>query len=107
MLDSSVQEVNLCASDGQACYIFCISSLQIEPNEYVLFYVTTIRFQSLLCVQVWALQEGGDVHVGGKSNRAVVMFAQELEEVLEDMPERLVPAVDKPAVKAVPENGSS
>ena len=59
-------------------------------------------------VQVWALQEGGDVHVGGKSNRAVVAFAAELEEVLEAMPERLLPspATDKPAVKAAADNRS-
>ena len=60
-------------------------------------------------VQVWALQEGADVHVGGKSNRAVVSCEAELEDVLEAMPERLLPAptTDKPAVKAAAENGSS
>jgi hypothetical protein len=55
-------------------------------------------------MQVWALQEGVDVHVGGKSNRAVVFFAQELEEILEEMPERVIPVVDQPVVKATLEN---
>lgn len=53
-------------------------------------------------VQVWALQEGSDVHVGGKSNRAVVMFAQELGELLDEMPERQV-VEEKPVVESTPE----
>jgi cytochrome c biogenesis protein len=38
--------------------------------------------------QVWALQDGDDVHVGGKSNRALVGFSAEYDRVLEAVPER-------------------
>lgn len=37
--------------------------------------------------QVWALQEGEDVYVAGKTNRAVLMFEKELGEVLDQVPE--------------------
>ena len=37
--------------------------------------------------QVWAVQQGRYVYVSGKSNRAVVMFDKELDEVLEEVPE--------------------
>lgn len=47
---------------------------------------------SPLRAQVWALQEGRDVHVGGKTNRAVAAFKGELDEVLEAVPERAVEA---------------
>lgn len=42
--------------------------------------------------QVWALQEGPDLHVGGKTNRAVASFKNELDDVLESVPERAVEA---------------
>jgi hypothetical protein len=41
--------------------------------------------------QVWALQEGSLLHVGGRSNRATVTFKFELEDILNKIPERLPP----------------
>lgn len=38
--------------------------------------------------QVWALQEGGLLHVSGKSNRAKVGFEQEIAKLVEKVPER-------------------
>jgi hypothetical protein len=38
---------------------------------------------------VWALQEGGVLYVGGRSNRAKFGFDQEINNVLEDMPESI------------------
>ena len=38
--------------------------------------------------QVWALQEGEDLHVGGKTNRALVGFSSEYNRMLESVPER-------------------
>ena len=37
--------------------------------------------------QVWALQEGSLVHVGGRSNRATVTFALELNDLMNSIPE--------------------
>ena len=37
--------------------------------------------------QVWAAQVGGDIVVGGRSNRAKFGFQQELEDVVESLPE--------------------
>lgn len=39
-------------------------------------------------VQVWALQDGADMHVGGKTNRATVTFMQEYTTILDAVPER-------------------
>lgn len=59
-------------------------------------------------MQVWALQEGSDVHVGGKANRATVTFAQELAEILEEMPECNIPSSeDKLLVASVPDTKNS
>lgn len=38
--------------------------------------------------QVWALQEGMDLVVGGKTNRAKIAFERELENVIEGLPEK-------------------
>jgi cytochrome c biogenesis protein len=38
--------------------------------------------------QVWALQEGDDLHVGGRTNRAVAVFQAELGDILDGVPER-------------------
>jgi cytochrome c biogenesis protein len=38
--------------------------------------------------QVWALQEDGDVHIGGKSNREVFGFTKEYDRMLDAVPER-------------------
>lgn len=40
--------------------------------------------------QVWALQEGMNLYVGGKTNRAKVAFERELENVIEGLPEKNV-----------------
>jgi len=37
--------------------------------------------------QVWALQHGGSVYVTGRSNRAVLGFDREIDEVLDAVPE--------------------
>jgi cytochrome c biogenesis protein len=37
--------------------------------------------------QVWALQEGLDVYVAGKSNRSKVLFEREVEEIIDAVPE--------------------
>ncbi|CAG9463030.1 unnamed protein product [Pedinophyceae sp. YPF-701] len=37
--------------------------------------------------QVWALQEGSTVHVGGRTNRATIEFEQELSDLLDQVPE--------------------
>ncbi|KAK9803576.1 hypothetical protein WJX72_001425 [[Myrmecia] bisecta] len=39
--------------------------------------------------QIWALQDGSLVHVGGRSNRAIVGFKKEMNEVLDLVPERV------------------
>lgn len=38
--------------------------------------------------QVWALQEGSLLHVGGRSNRATVTFALELDDLMNSIPEQ-------------------
>ena len=37
--------------------------------------------------QVWAVQEGKYIYVTGRSNRAIVAFDKELDNVLEQVPE--------------------
>mmetsp|Transcript_27118 Transcript_27118/g.68229 ORF Transcript_27118/g.68229 Transcript_27118/m.68229 type:complete len:543 (-) Transcript_27118:140-1768(-) len=37
--------------------------------------------------QVWACQDEDDVHVGGKTNRATITFEQEMDAVLDEVPE--------------------
>ena len=44
--------------------------------------------------QVWALQTESSLHVGGRTNRALFTFGQELDELLAGLPERpLLPAL--------------
>lgn len=54
-------------------------------------------------LQIWALQDGQDVHVGGTSNRATVTFAAELAGILDSVPEcaQPVPAAAPAAAPAV------
>lgn len=40
--------------------------------------------------QVWALQEGSLLHVGGRTNRATVEFNLEMDRILNSIPERLL-----------------
>jgi len=37
--------------------------------------------------QIWALQEGNWLHVGGTTNRATLSFANEMTDMLNDVPE--------------------
>jgi hypothetical protein len=37
--------------------------------------------------QIWALQEGIWLHVGGTTNRATLMFGNEFEEMLSEVPD--------------------
>ena len=39
--------------------------------------------------QAWAVQEGRYIYVSGRSNRAVMGFEKELDQVLEMVPEQL------------------
>jgi len=41
----------------------------------------------LAVVWVWACQDEDDVHVGGKTNRATITFEQEMDAVLDEVPE--------------------
>lgn len=58
----------------------------------------------LLCcvlLQVWALQQGPNVYVVGRSNRSKVLFEQELDSAIDAVPEVQQPAVaDQPAAAA-------
>lgn len=45
--------------------------------------------------QIWALQEGSLLHVGGRSNRATVTFALELEDIMKSIPEQLQPITEQ------------
>ena len=46
------------------------------------------------CLQVWALQQGGALHVAGRTNRAKVAFAEELEAAYQAVPETLPRGAD-------------
>lgn len=37
--------------------------------------------------QIWALQKGSWLHVGGTTNRATLMFGNEIEDMLSEVPE--------------------
>jgi hypothetical protein len=39
------------------------------------------------CFQVWALQQGPNVYVVGRSNRSKVLFEQEVDAVIDAVPE--------------------
>ena len=39
--------------------------------------------------QIWALQEGPWLHVGGKTNRATITFANEMDDMLNEVPEQI------------------
>lgn len=39
------------------------------------------------CMQVWALQQGPNVYVVGRSNRSKVLFEQEVDAVIDAVPE--------------------
>lgn len=47
--------------------------------------------------QIWALQKEGKLHVGGRTNRATVLFEEELRDLLMAIPR------DPPAIQAAPE----
>lgn len=38
--------------------------------------------------QIWALQEGGLLHIGGRTNRATLAFAGELSGILDQVPDQ-------------------
>lgn len=71
------------------------SGMQLKHDPGVVYVYTGFGFLMITAIvsytshsQVWALQEGGDVHVGGSTNRAVLSFKRELDELLEAVPER-------------------
>ena len=43
--------------------------------------------------QIWALQEGIWLHVGGRTNRAAITFANEMDDMLNEVPEQAVELV--------------
>lgn len=47
----------------------------------------TPSVSSYASFQVWALQEGSTVHLGGKTNRAKYTFQDELNEIVDSIPE--------------------
>ena len=51
--------------------------------------------------QIWALQDGGWLHVGGKTNRATITFANEMDDMLNEVPEQI------PEVVQAAESGDS
>lgn len=55
--------------------------------------------------QIWALQEGAWLHVGGTTNRATLSFTNEMEDMLNDVPE-LQEAQAAAPQQAVAGNGS-
>ena len=56
--------------------------------------------------QIWALQEGTWLHVGGTTNRATLSFTNEMEDMLNDVPELRQPQGAGPR-QAVSSNGSA
>ena len=51
--------------------------------------------------QIWALQQGSDLHIGGRTNRATFAFQQEMEDVMQAMPERLPPRSTQQAAGSI------
>ncbi len=51
--------------------------------------------------QIWALQEGNWLHVGGTTNRATLSFTNEMEDMLNDVPEL------RPAQGAAPQQATA
>lgn len=47
--------------------------------------------------QVWALQQSGALHIGGRTNRATSSFQDELSKMLDMVPERAVVSFGKEA----------
>ena len=43
--------------------------------------------------QIWALQDGPWLHVGGKTNRATITFANEMDDMLNEVPEQTLELV--------------
>lgn len=74
------------------------TGLQLRSDPGVPLVYTGFGFLMLTSVvsylshsQVWALQEGGDLHVGGRTNRAILSFQDEYSSVLDRIPERPPP----------------
>ena len=55
--------------------------------------------------QIWALQEGDWLHVGGTTNRATLSFTNEMEDMLNDVPELRQPQAAA-LQQAAAENGN-
>ena len=66
--------------------------LKMDPGVPIIYagygaLIVTSFVSYLSHSQVWAMQEGGMLVVGGKSNRAKLDFERELSVVLEELPE--------------------
>lgn len=70
------------------------SGLQLKADPGVPMVYTGFGFLMLTSIvsylshsQVWALQDGKDLHVGGRTNRATIEFRDELSGILDAVPE--------------------
>eukprot|EP00892_Ulva_mutabilis_P008991 jgi/Ulvmu1/6464/UM003_0095.1 len=71
------------------------SGVQLKHDPGIAYVYTGFGFLMITSLisyishsQVWALQDGVDMHVGGTTNRATVMFMQEFATILDAVPER-------------------
>ncbi|KAK9856470.1 hypothetical protein WJX84_010282, partial [Apatococcus fuscideae] len=76
--------------------------LKVDPGVPLVYagfggLMLTTMVSYLSHSQIWALQEGGTVHLSGKTNRATVSFTQELSRLLDDVPERPVASLETAA----------
>lgn len=54
-----------------------------------------ICFSSLVHLKIWALQDGTSVIVGGKTNRAKAEFPDDMNRLLDQVPELVESSVSK------------
>lgn len=66
-----------------------IYSIAVEPTTGMCPQQVSMSY-----AQVWALQQGGALHVAGRTNRAKVAFAEELEAAYQAVPETLPRGAD-------------
>lgn len=58
---------------------FCLSS----SNSFLFFDIQSLMF----CMKIWALQNGTALVVGGKTNRAKNQFPDDMNRLLDQVPE--------------------
>lgn len=72
------QLLKLCS--GLCCWL-------VECSALCAGMMITTLVSYLSHSQIWALERDGQLHVGGKSNRAAVGFSSELNGMLRDVPQ--------------------